>query len=40
MTIFWIFKLIKYVNLKYRKYNTLNIKVNYKLDILDKIRNF
>lgn len=40
MAVFWIIGLIKYISLKYEKFNTWNVKVDCKLSILDRIRNF
>lgn len=40
MAIFWVIKSSKYTSLKYGLCESWNIKVDYKMDVLDKIMNF
>lgn len=40
IAIFWVIGPIKYAKLEYELYKNWNIKVNYKIDVLDKIINF
>lgn len=40
MAVFWVIRPIKYASLEYELYKNQNIKVDYKINILDKIMNF
>lgn len=40
MVLLWVTETIKYANQKFGKYDTWNIKMDQKLNILDEIRTF
>lgn len=40
IVVFWVTRSIKYTSLEYGLYKSWNIKVNCKMDVLDKIINF
>lgn len=40
MIIFWVTRPIKFVALKYGAYKSSNVKVDYEIDVLDKLKNY